>query len=588
MGNCILVLVNNDTEFELLRQILGDESYSNIHLRRCFNLPEVLSAHDSDVKAVFVQVPLAGIADLLLLQILRTSYHHQPIVLLADHGHLNTMSFNGVENVHCFSQDEVTAAQLSSALELQAQDETNFTTIQLKVTNYKRHFNYSHIPMWIYDTVSLQILEVNNAAVEKYGYSKEEFIVMSILDLHPKEDVEAFLELHEAHELDQFDTGYWRHIKKDGVVFFVNIYTHYLIHDKTETGMSFIFDVSDKMFADLQEKNSKSLIKGQKEQFDSILSTLSDAVWSIRADTLELIYANNAFYNLFGFTPEEMTANIDPFFSLIHSEDQKTFRHSMQSVTYSAPAKVEYRYNHRNGKMKTLQSHVSLIKGVSGKPDTLNGVTVDVTHERALQDKIRKSEQNLLATINNTKDLIWSVNSNLEILFCNIPYQDFVFKQSKKVPKAGDYVLGDWGSDSFIASRLIDYQRALAGESFITIIEENASGVVTFKEFSNNPIIDHDGRIIGVNCIARDITEQRKQFMKIREQNEKLIEIAWIQSHKVRSPVASILGLAELFDYQAGGNTHNGEILELIKNAARQLDDIIREVVEKTEVLEQN
>ena len=75
--------------------------------------------------------------------------------------------------------------------------------------------------------------------------------------------------------------------------------------------------------------------------------------------------------------------------------------------------------------------------------------------------------------------------------------------------------------------------------------------------------------------------------MKIREQNQKLIEIAWIQSHRVRSPVATILGLAELFDFQASGNEHNAEILDLIKSATYQLDDIIREVVEKTEVLGQ-
>jgi light-regulated signal transduction histidine kinase (bacteriophytochrome) len=107
------------------------------------------------------------------------------------------------------------------------------------------------------------------------------------------------------------------------------------------------------------------------------------------------------------------------------------------------------------------------------------------------------------------------------------------------------------------------------------------------KEFSNNPIKDHNGKIVGVNCIARDISEQRRQFMKIQQQNEKLIEIAWIQSHRVRSPVSSILGLAELFDFQASGNEHNAEILDLIKTATNQLDDIIREVVEKTEVLGQ-
>ena len=176
---------------------------------------------------------------------------------------------------------------------------------------------------------------------------------------------------------------------------------------------------------------------------------------------------------------------------------------------------------------------------------------------------------------------------NLEIIFCNKPYQDYVYQISRTSPRPGDYVLGEWGSDDFIALRTNDYKRALAGESFITVVEEKFGGEVMYKEFSNNPIIDHEGKITGVNCIARDISEQRRQFMKIQQQNEKLKEIAWIQSHGVRAPVAAILGLIELFDYEAEGNDYNVEILEMLKKATHDLDVVIKKVVEKTEVLDQ-
>ncbi len=587
MEKQILVLEHSDADFSKLVQFLEELELSKHNLHRCHNVQDAFLYSAQDLNLILISLPLAGMENTTAIQLLQRHFQSVPLVaIFPDEASRAAIVEAGLLNIGLV-MSKTDAVVLEAAITKTVDEKNNFFTVELKHANYRRHFYNGHVPMWIYDTESLQILEVNESAVKKYGYSKEEFITMTILDLHPREDVDSFIEQHESRDLDQFDTGYWRHVKKNTETFFVNIYTHYTIFQERETGMSFAFDVSDKLLEDLNSKNSKNLIKGQKEQFDSILSTLSDAIWSIRADTLELIYANSAFYNLFGFTPEEMTANIDPFFSLIHPEDQKAFRHSMQSVTYTLPSRVEYRYKHRDGALKTLQAHVSLIKGADGKPDTLNGVTVDITNERALQDTIRKSEQNLLATINNTKDLIWSVNTNLEIIFCNRPYQEFVFMVSGKVPKTGDYVLDDGGSENFVNSRLQDYHRALAGESFITEMEEIFNGDTHYKEFSNNPIIDHKGKIVGVNCIARDISEQRKQYMKIREQNQKLIEIAWIQSHKVRSPVASILGLAELFDFQASGNEHNAEILDLIKTATYQLDDIIREVVEKTEILGQ-
>ena len=589
MKKNILFVEANQSEFEKVLEVISDDDVmASVHyksLEDSFLVPAV------ELRLIVACLPFPGIDGDTGIRLLQRHFKNIPIVaLMPDDGTASDQS--SAKDTYPapvrLQKSTLTEKGFQQAIDEAIAKNDMFFNIELKHANYKRHFYSSSIPIIIYDTDSFHILEVNQSAVDKYGISKEAFLTLLFTDIFPKEDVESFLEAHEAHDYGQFDTGYWRNVKQDGALFFVNIYTHYTYVDEKETGMSFLFDVNDKLLEDITNKNSQNLIKGQKEQFDSILSTLSDAVWSIRADTLELIYANNAFYKLFGFSPEEMTANIDPFFSLIHPDDQKAFRQSMQGVSYSGSARVEYRYNHRDGSLKTLQAHVTLIKGSEGKPDTLNGVTVDVTKERALQDKIRKSEQNLLATINNTKDLIWSVNTNLEIIFCNKPYQEYVYQISRTSPRPGDYVLGEWGSDDFIALRTNDYKRALAGESFITVVEEKFGGEVMYKEFSNNPIIDHEGKITGVNCIARDISEQRRQFMKIQQQNEKLKEIAWIQSHGVRAPVAAILGLIELFDYEAEGNAYNVEILEMLKKATQDLDIVIKKVVEKTEVLDQD
>lgn len=329
-----------------------------------------------------------------------------------------------------------------------------------------------------------------------------------------------------------------------------------------------------------QNEELIALIKEQKEQLDNILFSISDAIWSRRADTMELTYANNAYYKLYGFPPEGISKNI--LFDSIYTDDREKFFASINEVKATGKTEVIYRYIHNDGSVKTLKAQATLKKGSGNTPDIISGVTVDISKERELHEKIRNSEQKLLATINNTKDLIWSVNTKLEIIFCNKPYQDFIYSLGGIIPKEGNFVLGDWGSESFINSRTKDYARALKGESFTTIVEEVYKGEVVYNEISSNPIIDHDGNIIGVNCIARDISQQKKQYFKIKEQNEKLREIAWIQSHKVRGPVSSILGLVSLFDLESVSTEYNADILERIKKATNDLDNIIKEIVDST------
>ena len=80
-------------------------------------------------------------------------------------------------------------------------------------------------PMWIYDVNTLQILDVNDSALHRYGYSHAEFLALTIKDLRPPEDVPKLLELiPDTPNSDR--TGPWRHVFKDGTVIQVLITSH--------------------------------------------------------------------------------------------------------------------------------------------------------------------------------------------------------------------------------------------------------------------------------------------------------------------------------------------------------------------------
>ena len=93
---------------------------------------------------------------------------------------------------------------------------------------YRLIFDGNPTPMWVFDHETLAFLEVNDAAIQYYGYSREEFLSMTLGDIRPPEDVPAMLDYF--HHLIAAETptrvgfaGVWRHRKKDGSLIDVEI-----------------------------------------------------------------------------------------------------------------------------------------------------------------------------------------------------------------------------------------------------------------------------------------------------------------------------------------------------------------------------
>jgi PAS domain S-box-containing protein len=91
---------------------------------------------------------------------------------------------------------------------------------------YRLLFNNNPQPMWVYDCETLAFLAVNNAAIRSYGYTREEFLGMTIKGIRPAEDIPALLDdIRKANTALHTD-GPWRHKKKDGTILVVEISAH--------------------------------------------------------------------------------------------------------------------------------------------------------------------------------------------------------------------------------------------------------------------------------------------------------------------------------------------------------------------------
>jgi PAS domain S-box-containing protein len=105
-------------------------------------------------------------------------------------------------------------------------------------------------PMWIYDLETLRFLAVNNSAAVKYGYTREEFLAMTIADIRPDDDRPA-LERHVAAvTAGRDEAGGWRHCLKSGEVIYVDITGHTIIHEGRRAELIAARDISSLVIAE--------------------------------------------------------------------------------------------------------------------------------------------------------------------------------------------------------------------------------------------------------------------------------------------------------------------------------------------------
>jgi DNA-binding NtrC family response regulator len=92
-----------------------------------------------------------------------------------------------------------------------------------------------------------------------------------------------------------------------------------------------------------------------------------------------------------------------------------------------------------------------------------------------------------------------------------------------------------------------------------------------------------------ISRALKEVEEKNEKKLaeeKIRTQNKKLLEIAFLQSHQIRRPIADILGLISIFNFDDPCDPENLEILTRLETTATDLDSIIREIVQKTNEIE--
>ncbi|MCM8570463.1 PAS domain S-box protein [Gramella jeungdoensis] len=446
--------------------------------------------------------------------------------------------------------------------------------LQLSEEKYRSLFDVSSLPMWVLDREQLRFLSVNQAAVDLYGYSREEFLKMKVQDLWAPNQEKRINKIVEENHDDFFKVKV-KHITKAGNFLYVIVKSNPLTFDGIKARVSLVNDVTAMVKAEEKLQNSE-------KRFKALVQEGSDLI-SIVDCQYNYIYNSPASQWVFGLVPLKIKGT--NFRDYIHKDDIGRVDEFMAYLKTSKRVQLpSYRIKNVDGEWRWIETIVTNLKdeeAVGGIVMNSRDITEFVEQERKLIDSVKRYD----IVAKATTDIITDYDIEKDKVTINEAASKMLGFTAEEIGKNGawwdekihpaDYKYVKELSQKMIEERIknltIEYRFRCKDGSYKHILDR--SYLLTDK--NNIP-----KRIIGS---MQDITERKKYLIEIENHNKRLKEIAWTQSHVVRAPLAKVMGLVDLLINYKDDLGNVDELLENILNSANELDEIIRKIAVQTE-----
>ncbi|WP_162946247.1 PAS domain-containing protein [Chitinophaga barathri] len=438
-------------------------------------------------------------------------------------------------------------------------------SLQSSETAYIRIFRESPQPMWIYDRKTLYFVDVNDAALDLYGYRLEEFLQLSILQIRPPEEVYKVLEAVKNTGTGFRDFGTWKHLKKDGTLLYVEVHTFGTVYKGREVEIVSAWNVTDK-------HEAFEALSRHEVLLDSMINSTEDLIWAVD-DAQRFTAFNKAYHHTIQqFTGVNIEAGTRPQLARDEAEYLKWQGYYEKSL---------------RGEKQTIEESVEMANyGLSTAEITFNpiinddkivGVACfarDISERKKQELRIRRALERYDIVTLATHNVIWDWDLKADkVLWNNNLFTLFGHKNESTA--------GEWWKDHVHPDDVDEAVKALNGaiaqhgeKWAVEYRFRCANGHYRYVSDRGYVLYNDDGKPYRVIGAMEDI-DVKKTYI------EELKKLAHMSSHSLRRPVASMLGVVAALNKEDLGHRDNLPLLVYVEKIALEMDTIIHDVAEK-------
>lgn len=328
-----------------------------------------------------------------------------------------------------------------------------------------------------------------------------------------------------------------------------------------------------------EERQTQENLKNSENKLRAILDSTTDSNILISLDLKILSFNKVAQSQVSAFFSKAIHEGEDFRQYIIKEQEEIFYTNFNKALTLGTPMRLEKEINVAKDVSLWFAFSFIPVYDKEGKTIGVSYNTTNINNQKRAEEKLKQTEYMLSAVYHSTTEANILIGIDYHIIYFNKAAAEMVKKLSGQSLEVGSsylpYVLADF-QEEFTTN----FNRALAGEN---IQVERTDGQYWYQ-FLLFPIYDREAKMVGVANNIRNITKRKSDEVKITKQNEQLKAIAWQQSHEVRRPVATILGLIQLIKME-DRKGYNETYLNYLLQAAEELDAVIHKIVAHTSSL---
>ncbi len=439
---------------------------------------------------------------------------------------------------------------------------------------YRLLFEGNPQPMWVYDVETLSFLAVNDAALRHYGYSCDEFLAMTIRDIHPPEEVPILLNTIKTLR-ERNMPGTRKHRKKDGAIIDVEVTSHGLTFDGRKARLVLANDVTERLREEAHRKRAEEELSKSQQNYKALVNSLEGIVWEADAQTFQFTFVSRQAERLLGYPVERWVSDPNFWKNHIHPEDRE------RAVDYCrrrAAEKHEYQFEYR---MMAADGHPMWLRDIvtvvveNDQPVKLRGVMVDIT-ERKQAEK----ELNMLAqAVRSISDCVSITDMEDNILFVNSAFLTTYGYEDVELLGKNITIVRSPDNPPEVTREILP--ATLRGGWQGELLNRRKDGADFPISLSTSIVRDEHGQPRALIGVARDISERKLLEEKLRQAQkmEAVGRLAGGIAHDFNNLLTAILGYNDLLLGQVPPDHPLRRDLEEIGKAGLRASSLTRQLL---------
>jgi PAS domain S-box-containing protein len=454
---------------------------------------------------------------------------------------------------------------------------------------YQPLFALSPQPAWVYDCETLRFLEVNEAAVRSYGWTRHEFLAMTLRDIRPPS---------EQGNLDRLLTvtpGKERlataavHRTKAGQLRRVEISSYPLEFDGRPARMVLVHDVTDRYAA------QDALVRSE-QKYRSVIEQLQDVFFRADEDGL-WTFLNPAWITLTGNAVEESLGT--PILAFVHPSDRPALLDAFRPLAEGRVrhAIVEVRYFRREGGYRWVEVSTRPLHDELGRFCGTTGTLRDVTERRAADEERQRLATNIRQLLDASGEGVYGLDAHGVVTFVNRRGSEMLGYEPDELVGRVMHQATHYSRRDGAPYPIADCPIHRAATQGIPCQVDNEvmwrkDGIPLLVEYSASPVREQ-GHVSGAVVNFRDLTARRRAELELivardaaEAANRAKSDFLARMSHELRTPLNSIIGFANVLLKNKARTFEENDLSFLTRIAAngRHLLGLINDILDLSKI----